>query len=75
MTSQMLGGIFLAVFGLANTFFARKIVDYCVRTDSKRMIQMRFDLNPWLAPASMWLIRFGGIFCVLCGFMLVINTK
>jgi hypothetical protein len=72
---QIFVGIFFIALGLATTLFARKIVDYCVRTDSKRMIRMRFDLNPSFAPISLWVIRFGGIFCVFCGLMLVINTR
>jgi hypothetical protein len=73
MTAQTLGGIFLIVFGLANALFAAKIINYFVRTDSKRIIPMQFDLYPWLAPSMLWLIRVWGIFCVFGGFMLIIN--
>jgi hypothetical protein len=36
-TTQMLGGIFLIVLGLASVLFAARIVECCVRTDSKRI--------------------------------------
>jgi hypothetical protein len=75
MAPQILGGTFLIVLGTASALFAKRIVDYCVRSDSKRMIRMRFDLNPSLAPISLWLIRFGGVFCVIGGFMLVMNIR
>lgn len=74
MTAQMSGGIFLVVFGLANVVLARRIVEYFVRTDSKRIFPMQFNLYPWLAPYSLWLIRFGGIVCIFFGFAIFISA-
>ncbi len=74
MTGQMFGGIFLIVFGLANVILARRIVEYFVRTDSKRIFPMQFNLYPWLASYSLWGIRFGGIFCIFFGFIIFIDA-
>ena len=40
MSIQILAGIFLISLGLGGAFFAQRIFDYCVRTDSARTIQM-----------------------------------
>jgi len=75
MSIEKLAFISLIILALGTAIFAKRICDYFVRTDSSRIIQMRFDMwPPWMLPVWVWMMRCGGVIVALVVLIVIIKN-
>jgi len=71
LTDRILG-VILLFFGLVNTLFAERLVNYSIHLKSSKI--MHFDQWPaWMVSSLIWMIRFAGIFTTIGGILLIMR--